>query len=306
LKLPPLNALRAFEAAARAGGYAAAAAELGVSPAAISQQVRNLERFFGKRLFERYNNRVLLTDAGREIHAEAAAGLRRIAEMSAHVLTGTSRARLTVSAPPSLVERWLAPRLQTFAAAIPGVSIDIRVEDDPVNFAVEGLDLRICYGMRLYPEMDVMPLFQDGVAPLASRAFMARHELETGADLSGLDDACFIQTNWGQSFASHPGWSDWFRRKGAQRARSLVPGLSAGSSSLALELARLGLGVVLGQLELARADLASGALVQIDPDAVAIGHPYCAVTQPGQRHRASLGALLKVLQDDMGAGTMKA
>jgi LysR family glycine cleavage system transcriptional activator len=306
LKLPPLNALRAFEAAARAGGYAAAAAELGVSPAAISQQVRNLERFFGKRLFERYNNRVLLTDAGREIHAEAAAGLRRIAEMSAHVLSGTSRARLTVSAPPSLVERWLAPRLQTFAAAIPGVSIDIRVEDDPVNFAVEGLDLRICYGMRLYPEMDVMPLFQDGVAPLASRAFMARHGLETGADLSGLDDACFIQTNWGQSFASHPGWSDWFRRKGAQRARSLVPGLSAGSSSLALELARLGLGVVLGQLELARADLASGALVQIDPDAVAIGHPYCAVTQPGQRHRASLGALLKVLQDDMGAGTMKA
>jgi LysR family glycine cleavage system transcriptional activator len=305
LKLPPLNALRAFEAAARAGGYAAAAAELGVSPAAISQQVRNLERFYGKRLFERYNNRVLLTDAGREIHAEAAAGLRRIADMSAHVLTGTSRARLTVSAPPSLVERWLAPRLEIFATAAPDVSIDIRVEDDPVNFAAEGLDLRICYGMRLYPDMDVRTLFQDRVAPLASRAFMARHGLKPGADLAGLDDACFIQTNWGQSFASHPGWNDWFRRKDTQRARSLAPGLTAGSSSLALELARLGLGVVLGQLELARADLASGALVQLDPDAVAIGHPYCAVTQPGQRRRASLGALLKVLQGDVGGVTMQ-
>ncbi len=300
MKLPPLNALRAFEAAARTGGYAAAAAALGVSRAAVSQQVRNLEGFFGKRLFERYNNRVVLTDAGREIHAEAAEGLRRIAEMSAHVLAGTRRARLMVSAPPSLVERWLAPRLEIFAGTYPGVSIDIRVEDDPVDFAAEGLDLRICYGARLYPDLDVRPLFQDQVAPLASPAFMVRHELEPGGDLSALDDTCFILTNWGPSFASHPGWSDWFRRKGAPRAREPVPGLSAGSSSLALELARLGLGVALGQLELARADLTSGALVQLDPNAIAIGHPYCAVTQPGQRRRTNLGALLKVL---CGEGT---
>ena len=122
---------------------------------------------------------------------------------------------------------------------------------------------------------------------------------------TGLEDACFIQTSWGPSFASHPGWSDWFRRKGAQRVRSPMPGLSAGSSSLALEFARLGLGVALGQLELARVDLGSGALVQLDPDAVAIGHPYCAVTQPGQHRRASLGALLKVLQGDVGAATME-
>ena len=298
--LPPLNALRAFEAAARTGGYAAAAAELGVTRAAVSQQVRNLEHFFGKRLFERYNNRVLLTDAGREIHAEAAEGLRQIAEMSAHVLAGTSRARLTVSASPSIVERWLAPRLEKFAGAHPGVSVDIRVEDDPVDFTVQGLDLRICYGARLYPDLDVTPLFQDRVAPLASPAFMARHGLEPDGDLSVLDDACFILTNWGPSFASHPGWRDWFHRKGAPQARAPVPGLSAGSSSLALELARRGLGVALGQLELARADLASGALIQLDPNAIAIGHPYCAITQPGQRRRTRLGALLKVLCGEAG------
>jgi LysR family glycine cleavage system transcriptional activator len=300
MKLPPLNALRAFEAAARAGGYAAAAVELGVSPAAVSQQVRNLEKFFGKRLFERYNNRVVLTDAGRDIHAEAAEGLRRIAEMSAHVLTGVTRARLTVSAPTSLVECWLAPRLDIFTGLNPRVSVDIRVGDDPVDFAAEGLDLRICYGAHLYPDMEVKPLFQDRVAPLASPKFAARYGLKPGGDLAGLDDACFILTNWGPSFASHPSWSDWFRRKDARYGRNPAPGLSAGSSSLALELARRGLGVVLGQLELARADLASGALVLLDPDAVAIGHPYCAVTQPGQRHRASLGGFLKVLRYEAG------
>ena len=92
----------------------------------------------------------------------------RIAEMSAHVLTGTTRARLTVSAPPSLVERWLAPRLGIFTGSNPRVSVDIRVGDDPVDFAAEGLDLRICYGAHLYPDLEVKPLFQDRVAPLAS------------------------------------------------------------------------------------------------------------------------------------------
>ncbi len=300
MKLPPLNALRVFEAAARTGGYVAAAAELGVSRAAVSQQVRNLERFFGKRLFERYNNRVLLTDAGREIHAEAAEGLQRIAEMSAHVLTGTNRARLVVSAPPSLVERWLAPRLERFAAANPGVSVDIRVEDDPVDFTAQGLDLRICYGAQLYPDLEVTLLFQDRVTPLASPAFMARHGLEPGSDLSGLEDNCFILTNWGPSFASHPSWSEWLRRKGGPRGRNLVPGVSAGSSSLALGLARQNLGIALGQLELARADLASGALVRFDADAIAIGHPYCAVTQSGQRRRVMLRAMLELLHDETG------
>jgi LysR family glycine cleavage system transcriptional activator len=294
MKLPPLNALRAFEAAARTGGYASAAAELGVSAAAVSQQVRNLERFFGRRLFERHANRVALTEAGREIQSGAAEGLARIAEMSESLRAGTARARLTLSAPPSLVERWLAPRLGRFLARHPGLGIDIRVEDDPVDFAARGIDLRICYGARLYPELAVAPLFEDRVAPLAAPAFLARHGLGPGADLSRLDGAALILTSWGPSFATHPSWADWFRRKGRRAAPE--PGLAAGSSSLALELARLGLGVALGQLELARADLASGALVQLDPEPMPIGHPYCAVTRPGGPSRARLAALVAELR----------
>jgi LysR family glycine cleavage system transcriptional activator len=295
MKLPPLNALRAFEVAARNGGYTAAAAELGVSPAAVSQQVRNLEAFFGKRLFERYNNRILLTDAGREIHAGATESLRQIAELSAEVLAGARRARLTVSVPPSLAERWLAPRLRGFTRAHPDISVEIRVEDDPVDLVAEGLDLRVCYGARLYPDMEVTALFQDRVAPLASPEFIARHGIGPEGDLSELDERWFILTNWGASFASHPGWGDWFRQNGTARSLNLAPGLSAGSSSLALELARLGLGVALGQVELARHELASGALVRIGTEMIPTGHPYCVVTLPGQPRRASLSALLEAL-----------
>lgn len=302
MKLPPLNALRAFEAAARTGGYAAAAQELGVSPAAISQQVRNLEHFFRKRLFERLGNRVMLTEAGREIQEGATEGLGRIADMSGHVLSGFAPARLVVSTPPSLAGRWLAPRLPDFLAAHPGIDVDLRVKDDPLDFAAEGLDLRICYGKRLYPELDVMPLFEDRVVPMASPDFLLRHGLTPGDDLAELDGNLLILTYWGPSFATHPTWDDWFRQKGARRRHRSASGLTAAASSLALQLARAGLGVALGQLALAREDLEAGALVRLDPDALPIGHPYCAATQPNQRRRASLLALLEMLRHDPAEG----
>jgi LysR family glycine cleavage system transcriptional activator len=295
MRLPPLNALRAFEAAARTGGYTGAAAELGVSPAAVSQQVRNLEAFYGKRLFDRYSNRVALTEAGREIHAGASDGLRRIAEMGSGAAAGPRRSRLRVSAPPSLVERWLASRLAALTAARPEIGVDIRVADDPLDFEAEGLDLRVCFGARLYPGLDVRPLFEDRVAPMASPAFLARHGLSPGGELPELDPACFIQTNWGPSFATHPTWADWFRLSGRGRAREIDPGLTAGSSSLALRLAGLGLGIALGQIELARDDLRSGTLVRLHTDSLPFGHPYCTVTQPGRQKGASLTALLDFL-----------
>ena len=310
MKLPPLNALRAFEAAARTGGYAAAAEELGVSAAAVSQQVRKLERFFGRRLFDRQANRVALTEAGREIQTAAAEGLRRIAEMSDSLRPGPVRARLTVSAPPSLVERWLPARLGVFAARHPGTSLDIRVADDPVDFAsgddagqlfaARRPDVRLCYGARLYPDHDVVPLFEDRVVPMASPAFLAARRLRPGDDFALLPDGEFIQTNWGPSFATHPTWGDWFRQRG-RRGRDPEPDFSAGASSLALELARLGLGVALGQLALAGPDLASGALVQLDPHPLPIGHPYCAVTLPGHRRRPRIAALIETLREGQPA-----
>ena len=90
MPLPPLNALRAFEAAARGGSYVAAAEELGVSPAAVSQQVRHLEQFLGKQLFMRFNNRVVLTDAGRSIHIGTSEALQLISAMTEQIMSGAT------------------------------------------------------------------------------------------------------------------------------------------------------------------------------------------------------------------------
>ena len=95
LNLPPLNALRAFEAAARTGSYVSAALELHVSPAAVSQHVRNLEEYLGKKLFSRHNNRVVLTDAGRAVQSGISEPLLSISTLTEQVKSGTTRSRLS-------------------------------------------------------------------------------------------------------------------------------------------------------------------------------------------------------------------
>ncbi len=102
MKLPPLNALKAFEIAARTGSYVAAAKELRVSPAAVSQQVRKLEQYFDKKLFLRYNNRIVLTDAGTTFYTSAAPALQDLSSVTRQILEGTARSRLVVSVLPSL------------------------------------------------------------------------------------------------------------------------------------------------------------------------------------------------------------
>ena len=255
--MPPLNALKAFEAAARTGGYVTAARELGVSPSAVSQQVRNLELFFDKRLFQRYHNRITLTDAGIAIYDETAEALERLVDMTARVLVGEARTRLVISLLPSLAARWLGPRLSGFLKAEGNLRIDLRVEEDPVDFARHNIDLRICYGAHLYPDLAVTPLIRDEVLPLATPAFLARTVAgDPNLDLIADDD--LIHTAWGPSFASHPTWSDWFAEAGAERAPDVGKGHRVGMSSLAIDLALMGQGLALGQRLLARDEIARG------------------------------------------------
>src|ERR1044071_4497936 len=143
LSLPPLNARAAWGAAARTGSYVAAAEELGVSPAAVSQQVRNLEEFLGKQLFMRFNNRVLLTDAGQAVFAGASDALQSISTLTEQVMSGGSKSRLVISVIPQMAERGLAPRPGVFARHERARRIELRVEGDPVVFARHNIDLRL-------------------------------------------------------------------------------------------------------------------------------------------------------------------
>jgi len=291
LSLPPLNALRAFEAAARTGSYVAAAEELGVSPAAVSQQVRNLEDFLGKKLFMRFNNRVSLTDAGQVVFVGASDALQSISALTEQVSSGATRSRLVVSVITSVAERWLEPRLAAFALREKSLRIDVRVESDPVDFARHNIDLRICYGTNHYPEMNTIRLLQDEVLPLCSPAYLERNPGAKAAGMDGVPDDDLIHTNWGPSFVSHPTWHAWFAKSGIARPND-TKGYQVGVSSLALDLARDGVGVALGQRMMAGGDLAAGRLVPLSAIAIDLGHPYCLVHPRSKARKAGLQALI--------------
>src|SRR5690348_5734615 len=242
LSLPPLNALRAFEAAARTGSYVAAAEELGVSPAAVSQQVRDLEDFLGKQLFMRFNNRVSLTDAGQAIFAGSSDALQSISALTELVMSGGTRSRLVISVITSIAERWLEPRLAAFALNDNAPRIELRVEADPVDFARHNIDLRICYGTNIYPEMNTIRLFQDEVLPLCSPAYLERNRSARTSGMEAVPDEDLIHTSWGPSFVSHPTWHAWFAKSGIDRPID-AKGYQIGMSGLSLDLARDGVGV---------------------------------------------------------------
>lgn len=187
---PSLNALRAFESAARRGSFVLAAVELGVSAAAISQLVRGLEADMRRQLFLRQGNRLLLTDAGREIYPALEIAFREIASVATLGEPGPRTRRLTVSVLP-----WLAPWALAALADYPA-PVELRAEHDPVALTEGAADLRLSYGGALYPDHKVLPLYVDRMV-IVQAAPAPMHEAER------------IAVNWGAAYASIPGWSRW-------------------------------------------------------------------------------------------------
>lgn len=287
LSLPPLNALRAFEAAARSGSYVAAAEELGVSPAAVSQQVKNLEEFLGKELFRRYNNRIVLTDAGQTIYSGATDALQSISAITEQVVSGRARSRLVISALPSVAERWMEPRLAVYARENPNFRFELRSEDDMVDFARNEIDLRLSYGINLYPEMATIPITRDEVLPVCSPAYLERNLAAKSSGMTFVPDDDLIHTNWGPSFVSHPTWQAWFSEIGVARPDE-TRGFRIGKSSLALDMARDGFGVALGQRMMAADDLRAGRLIILEDRPISLGHHYCLVYPRSKIKKAGL------------------
>jgi len=294
-KLPPLNALRAFEAAARHGSFLGAARELGVTPPAVSQQVKALERHLGRRLFERRNNAISLTDAGRAAYPAIAEGFEKILAVNRMAETERVKTRLVVSALPSVALAWLGPLLADYALAHPGFSFALRAEEDPVSFAGQEIDLRLCYDSQLYADLAVEPLLVDRVMPLCAPDWLAaRPQVKSVAD---LDDRDLIHIDWGPSFASLPSWADCFKAEGVARdSRPSRQGQLVSFSSLALDLAAAGLGMALGQALLARRALAAGRLVSPFGPALPLPSPYCLVYPHARAKRPDLQALIAWLK----------
>lgn len=285
----PLNALQAFERAARAGSFAVAAVDLGVSATAISQHIRLLEDRFGKQVFHRRPNGVELTDAGRDLFLRIAGAFAELSEAAAHLKTSALRPRVVISVLPSVGELWLLPQL-TGLPDRAGVQV-IEENPDPVDFAGTGVDIRITYGAAAYPNQTVVALFHDRMLPVAAPAVALG--LTEGA--LHTPDAALIHTQWGPTYASPQSWTGWHQAMDSARRPDPGKGLSVDRLVIAATAARQGLGVALLPESLAATDLAQGTLVAVGPAASRMPHPYVMVARPAARLRAGAERVWKYL-----------
>src|SRR3954451_14319842 len=180
-RLPPLNALRAFEAAARRGGFAKAAGELAATPAAVSQQVRLLEAELGVGLFRRLPRGLELTPAGRSALPELGAAFARLARAVEDMRGERLGGPLAVSVLPSLAHRWLLPRLPALAAAHPEIDLTVHAEARAVDLAREAVDLDIRYGKAHYPGLHARLLLTEEVFPVCAPTPRARRAAAAAA-----------------------------------------------------------------------------------------------------------------------------
>jgi LysR family transcriptional regulator, glycine cleavage system transcriptional activator len=251
---PSLNALRAFEAAVRRGSFAAAAAELHLTPSAISRQIQLLEQQLSVALFHRIGRSVVSTDAGQAYYREIHAAFGRITAATAD-LTGSRKSdRLSVHSAPSFATQWLLPRLSQFVAAHPELDVVFWATSPPYDLFTETYDIDIQHGARGTDGLEVMPFpterivpmcspdLANGIRPIRSAEDLAFHTLIHS-------DLCLVR------------WPDWLERHPGL-ALDLDRGLHFDRSFMSISTAADGLGVCLDSTLLAKEELASGRLVK--------------------------------------------
>jgi LysR family glycine cleavage system transcriptional activator len=250
----PLNAVRAFEAAARRLSLTQAAAELHVTPTAISHQVRALEDFLQVRLFERSHRRLALTKAGRLCLANMTSGLDRLEEAVAS-LAETRRSRVVIRVSPSLASLWLLPRLPRFVAAEPDVDLVVLATADPSQFGNEDADVAIRLTRGNHPTRRCERLMSEDVVPVCAPSLLPGGALSTAA---GLIDLPLIHDETLEAVELFPTWRSYLDAAGLAEPKSAS--LRFNLSELAVQAAIAGQGVLLGRSRLVEGALAARQL----------------------------------------------
>ena len=251
-RLPPLNALRAFEVAARHLSFRDAAGELNVTPSALSYQIRQLEDHLGVELFRRMNRAVALTEAGERLRPGLHDAFVRMRDAVAKVAPKADEGVLVVSSGPAFAAKWLAPRVWRFMEACPDIELRISASLRLVNFADDAVDCAIRFGPGRYPGLLVEPLFEEAVLPLAAPSLGLGDEADLARARLLHDDSTAFLPN-------APNWPEWLRLSGM----SSIDGLRGPRFSHAdhpLDAALDGAGVALGRLSLAMRDIGAGRL----------------------------------------------
>lgn len=257
MKLPPLQALRAFEALSRTLSVKLAAEELSVTPAAVSQHLKSLEEWLGLALVERAGRGVALTRTGQQFASDVQPAFRRIADAAAQLRTAPDLVRLT--SVTSFSAKWLAPRLGQFMSQHPEVDLRMTIADQLVDLRSAPYDLAIREARSLSDGLAYAELFKTVVRPYASVAYASERKQGRGGN---------SQFNWSQARlihgeGIHDFWNDWFAQSGVT-AKNTKRASSASHYLLMIEAAKLHQGIALLPDYVVEAELKRKELVCID------------------------------------------
>ena len=267
-RLPPLNALNAFEAAARHESFTRAAEELCVTQGAVSHQVKALEAELGLKLFNRERQRLAITQAGRAYLAVVRDAFDRIADGTERVLQRQSAGALTVSTSPNFAAKWLVHRLARFGEAHPEIDLRIGASMHHIDFAREDIDLAVRHGDGTAPGLHVSRLCAEELFPVCSPALL--RGLDPLRKPSDLGRFTLLHSG------DRTGWSQWLDFAGIQGVdASRGPVIS--QASMSIDAAVDGQGVALARTALAAWDLISGRLVRPFGPAMPVAFAYWVV-----------------------------
>jgi LysR family glycine cleavage system transcriptional activator len=292
-RLPSLNAIRAFEAAARHQSFTRAAEELNVSQGAVSHQVKMLEQELGMTLFRREHHGLTITHSGQSYLEAVATALDQLALGTERLLQRERAGALTVSMSPNFVAKWLVHRLGKFVAQHPTIDLRVNAAIRHIDFAVDDVDLAVRHGTGNWPDLHVTPLCAEEIFPVCSPALLAGlHALEDLRHQTLLDDA------------TRQDWPMWFEAAGLS---GLAPSrsLTLDQTSMVIDAAVAGQGVALARSALAAADLLAGRLVR--PFAITLPAPfaYYIVSPKATASRAKIVAFRDWLLEEAAEDTRR-
>jgi LysR family transcriptional regulator, glycine cleavage system transcriptional activator len=264
-RLPPLNALKAFEAAARHESFTRAADELCVTQGAVSQQVKALEAELAIKLFNRERQRLVITEAGRDYLTVIRDALDRIAVGTEKLLERQNAGVLTVSTSPDFASKWLVHRLGHFAEAHTGIDLRVSATLHHVDFAREEVDLAVRHGDGNWPGLDTVKLCSEQLfAACSPKLLSGRRRVSRPADILKLP---LIHTE------SRTDWTRWLQAAGIADAQ-VTHGPVLNRASMAIDAAINGQGIALARTTLAAFDLINGRLVRPFAEALRLSKSY--------------------------------
>jgi len=286
LRLPPLAALRLFEAAGRHQSFKLAAEELRLTPSAVSHGIVALERWLGVTLFERRTNGVFLTAAGSDYLAFVSEALAMIAVGTRRLPSAQRARRVSLSLAPTFASRWLLPRLAEFRALHPEIALTFDTSHRQVGFPVDDVDLAVRMARAPWPDLVSTCLFTERLVPVCSPQFLRCHGTDGRLDLKAVPLLHVAPAT--------EDWAAWLDATGADDV-DLSSALSFDTVHMATDAAIAGFGVAIGRRPIVDTELVAGRLVAVAAPEIAATTGYWLVQAPKSDNQPGVAAFAKWL-----------